>query len=58
MEIETAKDCAYLSQFTVHARYPFEMTTSDLNTEKALKISEKIIIFPPITELREKLTVN
>jgi HEPN domain-containing protein len=55
---EIAKDCAYLSQFAVHARYPFEMTTSDLNTEKALKISEKIRNFFPITELRKKITVN
>jgi HEPN domain-containing protein len=52
---EIAKDCAYLSSFAVHSRYPFEMTTSDLNTEKALKIGEKISNFPPIVELREKL---
>jgi HEPN domain-containing protein len=51
---EIAKDCAYLSSFAVHARYPFEMNTSDLNTEKALKIGEKISDFPPIVELREK----
>jgi HEPN domain-containing protein len=31
---EIAKDCAYLSPFAVHVRYPFEMATSDLNTKK------------------------
>jgi HEPN domain-containing protein len=52
---EIAKDCAYLSPFAVHARYPVEMSINDLNTKKALEIGEKINNFPPIAELREKL---
>jgi HEPN domain-containing protein len=52
---EIAKDCAYLSPFGVHARYPFEMSITDGNTEKALKIAEKLNSFPPIKALREKL---
>jgi HEPN domain-containing protein len=52
---EIAKDCAYLSPFAVHARYPVEMSINDLNTKKALEIGEKINNFSPIVELREKL---
>ena len=52
---EIAKDCAYLSPFAVHARYPFELEAGSLNTAKALGIAKKIKEFPAIAELKEKL---
>jgi len=50
-----AKDCAYLTPFAVHARYPLEMEITKLNTIKSLEIAGKIKNFPPLTELRAKL---
>jgi len=52
---EIAKECAYLSPFAVHARYPFEIEISSLHTTNALEIAQKIKCFPPIAGLREKL---
>jgi HEPN domain-containing protein len=39
---QIAMDCTYLSPFAVHSRYPFEITITDANMEKALKIAETI----------------
>jgi len=52
---DIAKECAYLSPFAVHARYPFEIEITSLHTTNALEIVEKIKNFLPIAELREKL---
>ena len=52
---QIAKECAYLSPFAVHARYPLEMEITGSNAAKALKIAEKVKNFLPITELRKKL---
>ncbi|MDR0568760.1 MAG: HEPN domain-containing protein [Spirochaetaceae bacterium] len=53
-----AKECAYLSPFAVHARYPFEMSITDANTEKALKIAETIRDFQPLADLKKKLSAE
>ena len=50
-----AKDCAYLSPFAVHARYPLEMEITSQNTIKSLEIAQKIRDFPPLAELKAKL---
>ena len=50
-----AKDCAYLSPFAVHARYPLEMEIINLNIVKSLEIAQKIKDFTPIAELKAKL---
>jgi len=57
METKTvlAKDCAYLSPFAVHARYPLEIEITITNTAKALEIVQKIKDFPPLVELKAKL---
>jgi HEPN domain-containing protein len=52
---EIAKDCAYLSPFAVHARYPHEMEITDYNVEKALIIAEKVSTFSPLVALKEQL---
>ena len=52
---EIAKECAYLSPFAVHARYPLEMEITISNTVKALEITEKVKNFPAIAALKEKL---
>ena len=53
---EIAKECAYLSPFAVHARYPFEVDYTSLNTAKAMEIAGRVKSFPPLSELRVKLT--
>ena len=53
-----ARDCAYLSPFAVHARYPLEMEITDINIVKSLEITQKIKDFTPIAELKTKLTKN
>jgi hypothetical protein len=53
---EIARDCAYLSPFAVHARYPLEMEITDLNIVKSLEIAQKIKDFNPIAGLKAKLT--
>jgi hypothetical protein len=50
-----AKDCAYLSPFAVHSRYPLEMEITDLNIVKSLEIAQKVKDFTPIAELKTKL---
>jgi len=50
-----AKDCAYLSPFAIHARYPLEMEITDINIVKSLEIAQKIKDFTPIAELKTKL---
>jgi HEPN domain-containing protein len=50
-----ARDCAYLSPFAVHARYPLEMEITDLNIVKSLEIAQKVKDFMPIAELKAKL---
>jgi hypothetical protein len=50
-----ARDCAYLSPFAIHARYPLEMEITGLNTVKSLEITRKVKDFPPIAELKTKL---
>ena len=50
-----AKDCAYLSPFAVHTRYPLEMEITDSNTEKSLEITRKIKEFTALVKLKEKL---
>jgi len=50
-----AKDCAYLSPFAVHARYPLEMEITDINIVKSLEIAQKVKDFTPIAELKTKL---
>jgi len=52
---DIAKDCAYLSPFAVHARYPLEMEITDINTLKSLEIVQKIKDFTPIAGLKTKL---
>jgi len=60
MEIDTsfnniARDCAYLSPFAVHARYPLEIEITDVNIIKSLEIAQKVKDFTPIAELKAKL---
>jgi HEPN domain-containing protein len=50
-----AKDCAYLSPFAVHARYPLEIEITNVNIEKSLEIAQKVKDFTPIAELKNKL---
>ena len=50
-----ARDCAYLSPFAVHARYPLEMEITSSNTVKSLEIVQKIKDYPPLTDLYSKL---
>jgi hypothetical protein len=50
-----AKDCAYLSPFAVHSRYPLEMEITDVNTVKSLEIAKKVKDFTPIAGLKTKL---
>jgi len=52
---EIAKDCAYLTPFAVHARYPLEMEITDANTMKSLEGVRKVQDFPPLAELRARL---
>ena len=52
---QIAKECAYLSPFAVHARYPLEIEITGSNAKKAMEIAEKVKNFKPITELKEKL---
>jgi len=52
---DIARDCAYLSPFAVHARYPLEIEITDINTVKSLEIAQKIKDFKPIAELKAKL---
>ena len=52
---DIAKDCAYLSPFAVHARYPLEMEITSLNIVKSLEIARKVKDFAPIIELKAKL---
>jgi HEPN domain-containing protein len=53
---ELAKDCAYLSPFAVQARYPLEMEITSINTKKSFEITQRIKDFPPIAELKAKLS--
>jgi hypothetical protein len=50
-----ARDCAYLSPFAIHSRYPLEMEITSLNTVKSLEIAQKVKDFPPIAGLKAKL---
>jgi len=50
-----AKDCAYLSPFAVHSRYPLEIEITDINITKSLEIARKIKDFTPIAGLKTKL---
>jgi len=50
-----ARDCAYLSPFAVHARYPLEIEITDVNIIKSLEIAQKVKDFMPIAELKAKL---
>ena len=52
---EIAKECAYLSPFAVHARYPLEMEITNANTVKSLEIVQKIRDFPVLAGLRTRL---
>jgi HEPN domain-containing protein len=52
---DISRDCAYLSPFAIHARYPLEMEITGLNTVKSLEIARKRKDFPPITGLKAKL---
>jgi HEPN domain-containing protein len=52
---DIAKDCAYLSPFTVHTRYPLEMEITSSNTVKSLAIARKEKDFPPIVGLKANL---
>jgi len=52
---DIAKDCAYLSPFAVHARYPLELEINDVNMIKSLEITQKIKDFTPIAGLKTKL---
>jgi HEPN domain-containing protein len=52
---EIAKNCAYLSPFAVHARYPLEMEITGSNTVKSLEIAQKVKDFTPIAGLKAKL---
>ena len=52
---QIAKECAYLSPFAVHARYPLEMEITGSNTSKALEFAGKVRGFRPIAELKDKL---
>ena len=52
---DIAKDCAYLSPFAVHARYPLELEINDVNMTKSLEIAQKIKDFTPIAGLKAKL---
>jgi len=52
---DLAKDCAYLSPFAVHARYPLEMEITGINTEKSVEIAQKVKDFSPLIELKAKL---
>jgi len=53
---EIARDCAYLSPFAIHARYPLEMEIANLNIVKSLEIAQKVKDFTPIAGLKAKLT--
>jgi len=50
-----ARDCAYLSPFAVHARYPLEIEITDINIVKSLEIAQKVKEFTPIAGLKAKL---
>jgi len=50
-----AKDCAYLSPFAVHARYPLEIEITDVNIVKSLEIAQKVKDFTPIAGSKAKL---
>jgi len=50
-----AKDCAYLSPFAIHARYPLEMEITSANTVKSLEIAQRIKDFLPLAELKARL---
>jgi len=52
---DIAKECAYLSPFAVHARYPLEMEITSANTVKSLEIAQRIKDFLPLAELKAKL---
>jgi len=52
---DIAKDCAYLSPFAVHTRYPLEMEINSINTVKSLEIVRKVKDFMPIAGLKAKL---
>jgi len=47
-----ARDCAYLSPFAVHARYPLELEITNINIIKSLEIAQKVKDFEPIAGLR------
>lgn len=51
-----AKDCAYLSPFAVQARYPLEIEVTGINTTKSIEITKRVKDFPPIAELKAKLS--
>ena len=50
-----AKDCAYLSPFAIHARYPLEIEITSANTVKSLEIAQRIKDFLPLAELKARL---
>jgi len=52
---DVAKDCAYLSPFAVHARYPLEMEITSANTIKSLEVAQRIKDFMPLAELKARL---
>jgi HEPN domain-containing protein len=52
---DIAKDCAYLTPYAVHTRYPLEIEVTSINTEKSLEIVQKIKDFPPLANLKAKL---
>ena len=52
---DIAKDCAYLSPFAVHARYPLELEITNVNTARSLEIAQKIKGFPLLANLKAKL---
>ena len=52
---DIAKDCAYLSPFAVHARYPLEMEITSINTLRAFEITHKIKDFPALVDLKTRL---
>jgi len=52
---DIAKECAYLSPFAVHARYPLEMEITSANTVKSLEIAQRIKDFLPLAELKARL---
>jgi hypothetical protein len=52
---DIAKDCAYLTPYAVHTRYPLEIEVTSVNTEKSLEIVRKIKDFSPLAELKARL---